>query len=107
MNDSGLIEELKAQLQFRNIECPDIKILQSEINRAIGEINRCRCFKPTQNNPYDVRYKDMIVPLCVYALSKIGIEGEVSHSENGVQRIYTGDNDYPVEMLKKIVPLAK
>lgn len=107
MNNAIIINELKAQLKFRGIEIPDDIVLNSEIKRAIGEINRCRNFTPTDEEPYDKKYEGMIVPLCIYSLSKVGIEGETSHSENGVQRIYAGDSDYPQDLIKKIIPLAK
>lgn len=99
--------ELRAQLKFRNIEVPDDAVLDSEMKRAIGEINRCRRFIPTDSKPYDKKYEDMIVPLCMFSLARVGIEGETSHSENGIQRIYAGDSDYPQDLLSKIVPLAK
>lgn len=105
MNNVNLIAELKAQLEFRGIEVPSDLVLKSEMKRAIGEINRCRNFKPTDEKPYDKKYEDLIVPMCIFSLSKVGIEGETSHSENGIQRIYAGDSDYPQDLISKIVPL--
>lgn len=108
-----IIANLKSQLEFRGIEIPSDNekggnsVLEYEINRAIGEINRCRSYKPTEEKPYDKRYENLIIPMCIFSLSKVGIEGETSHSENGVQRIYKGDSDYPEDLIKKIVPLAK
>ena len=102
-----IIEELQAQLEFRGIEVPDDIVIASEIKRAIGEINRCRCFKPTEKQLYDKKYENLIVPMVIFSLSKVGIEGETSHSENGIQRIYAGDADYPQDLIKSIVPLAK
>lgn len=107
MINTALVEELKEELKFRQIDVPSQVILNSQIKRAIGEINRCRRFTPTASQPYDKKYEDMIIPMCVYALSKVGIEGEVSHSENGVQRIYTSDQDYPEDLLSKITPLVR
>ena len=98
MNNTAIIEE---------IEIPGDIMLNSEIKKAIGAINRCRHFKPTDEKPYDEKYEDLIVPLVVYALSKVGVEGETSHSENGVQRIYDGDGEYPQSLLAGIIPLAK
>lgn len=103
----NLLETLKGELEFRHIEPPTDLVLKAQIKRAIGEINRCRHFTPTEDRLYDEKYEDLIIPLCVYALSKIGIEGEISHSENGVQRIYTSGDDYPIEILSKIIPLVK
>ena len=45
--------------------------------------------------------------MCVSAIAKIGAEGELSHSENGVSRTYTSANDYPKDLLQQIVPLVK
>ena len=97
-----MMELLKAYIKKYNIINADI-----EIDKAIGVINDRRRFTPTVNKPYDMKYQHLIVPLCVFALAKVGIEGETSHSENGVQRIYAGDSDYPQDILNGIVPLAK
>lgn len=101
------IEALTATLEYREIEVPDDAVLKTEIDKAIGEINRCRRFKPTAEKRYDEQYKDMIVPMCMFALAKVGVEGENSHSENGVQRIYVSDGEYPHELMSRIVPLIK
>lgn len=106
-NNTAIIAELKAQLTFRGIEVPDTIVIESEIKRAVGEINRCRRFTPTETKPYDKKYEDLIVPMVIFSLSKVGIEGETSHSENGIQRIYAGDADYPQDLINKIVPLVK
>lgn len=107
ISNTAMVAELKAQLKFRGIEVPDDVVIESEIKRAVGEINRCRRFTPTETKPYDKKYEDLIVPMVIFSLSKVGIEGETSHSENGIQRIYAGDADYPQDLINKIVPLVK
>ena len=106
---SDLVKKLQRQLEFRDIHVSDddIDILQDEIARAIQEINRCRRFNPTDEEPYDMKYDDKIIPLCVTAFSKIGAEGQTSHSENNVTRNYTSGGDYPTDMLNSIVPLIR
>lgn len=106
-NDAELIVKIKAQLKFREMVIPPDDIIQNEIEKAIGVINDRRRFTPSVDRPYDEKYKHLIVPLCVFCLAKVGVEGETSHSENGVQRIYAGDSDYPQDILNNIVPLAK
>lgn len=106
-NETDIIAELQSQLKFRGIEVPDLAVIKSEMKRAVGEINRCRRFTPTEARPYDKKYEDLIVPMVIFSLSKVGIEGETSHSENGIQRIYAGDADYPQDLINKIVPLVK
>lgn len=45
--------------------------------------------------------------MCVSSLSKMGAEGEKSHSENGISRTYGSDDDYPNDLLKQIIPLIR
>ena len=82
-------------------------IVESEIKSAIGAINRCRHFKPNGETLYDEIYEDKIVPLAIAGYLKAGAEGQVSHTENGVQRQYGDANKYPKEMLRDIIPLAQ
>lgn len=106
---SSLAQELKEELLFRDFPIGDTErdnlILEKAVSRAIKEINRCRRFKATQEKPYDTKYEDMIIPLCITAFSKIGAEGQIAHGENGVDRKYTSGGDYPKEMLEEIIPL--
>lgn len=104
---NDIIITLKSVLKARGLESYDDYVLKYEINRAINEINRCRRFKPTDEKPYDKKYEDLIIPLCVSSLSKIGAEGQTSHSENGVVRAYNGGGDYPKDLLATIKPLIK
>lgn len=105
------IEELETQLKnklerrdFTNVADEDV---EDEIKRAIRTINRHRHFDATEDKPYDPKYEDLIIPLAVCAFSKIGAEGESSHSENGIVRSYTSGGDYPSSMLDEIIPLIK
>lgn len=106
---SSLVGELKTVLKSREIEVldSDTPILRYEIKRAIKQINRCRRFTPTEDKPYDEKYEDLIIPLSLSAFTKIGADGETVHSENGITRHYTSGGDYPIELLKEIVPLIK
>jgi hypothetical protein len=106
---SSLVGELKTVLKSREIEVldSDTPILKYEIKRAIKQINRCRRFTPTEDKPYDEKYEDLIIPLSLSAFTKIGADGETVHSENGITRHYTSGGDYPIELLKEIVPLIK
>lgn len=81
--------------------------LDYEINRAIKTINRCRRFVASDTVLYDSKYEDLIIPMCVSSISKMGAEGQNSHSENGVSRSYGTSGDYPKELLQEIIPLAK
>ena len=106
-NESSLLNSLKVVLSARNIIGFEDNYLQYEIDRAISEINRCRRFTPNAKNKYDSKYEYLIIPMVVASISKIGAEGQASHSENGVTRDYGSSGDYPTELLREIIPLIK
>lgn len=103
-----LLGELTAALDYYEVEYPkDEIVLSMELKSAIGTINRCRRFTPTDTVLYDVKYEDKIIPLTVAAFMKNGAEGEVSHTENGIMRQYGSDGKYPKALLNDIIPLSK
>lgn len=103
------VGELKSLLISRDFDITDedTPILEYEIKRAIAQINRCRRFKATEENPYDKKYEDLIIPLAISSFAKIGAEGQTVHSENGITRHYTSGGDYPKELLNEIIPLIR
>lgn len=108
-NIAKLVENLKTVLSVKDFDINKYPndYLEYEIRQAIETINRCRVFKPTDKKLYDSKYEYLIIPMCVASISKIGAEGETSHSENGVNRTYDTSGDYPSSLLKQIIPLAK
>ena len=107
INDLYLLDRLKIVLKARGFDKYDDEYLKYEVNRAIGEINRCRRFTPTSDKKYDTKYEYLIIPMVTAAIAKIGAEGQTSHSENGVVRNYGSSYDYPKELVSQIVPLIK
>lgn len=112
MDDKSLntfVGELKSLLISRDFDITDkdTPTLKYEIKRAIAQINRCRRFKATEENPYDKKYEDLIIPLAISSFAKIGAEGQTVHSENGITRHYTSGGDYPKELLNEIIPLIR
>lgn len=105
--DSRLLDNLKEVLAARNFKNYEDNYLEFEIYQAIQEINRCRKFTPTDKKLYDEKYEYLIIPMCVSALAKIGAEGQLSHSENGVSRSYSSAGSYPRELTQQIIPLIK
>lgn len=112
MMDVRKIEDFASEMQIilkeMGYEAPvGNTILQMEIKNAIGEINRCRRFTPSNDVLYDIKYEDKILPLAIAGFLKTGAEGETSHSENNITRTYENGGKYPDSMLADIVPLAK
>ena len=106
--DSRLLDNLKQVLAARNFKEYGDDYLEFEIYQAIQEINRCRKFTPKETGDlYDKKYEYLIIPMCVSALAKIGAEGQLSHSENGVARSYSSAGNYPKELTQQIIPLIK
>lgn len=106
-NRYALLSTLKSVLKARDFDEFDDAYLKYEIDRAIGEINRCRRFTPTSTKSYDEKYEYLIIPFCISAIAKIGAEGQISHTENGISRSYGSSMDYPKELVQQIVPLIK
>lgn len=104
---NSLLGNLKIALKARNLNDFEDAYLLYEMDRAIGEINRCRRFTPDAKNKYDTKYEYLIIPMVIAAISKIGAEGQTSHSENGIVRNYGSAGEYPMELLRQIVPLIK
>ena len=57
--------------------------------------------------PEDIepRYKDLQIRIAVEMFNKIGAEGEIEHSENGVARIYSSPS-VSEDLLREITPKA-
>lgn len=102
-----LLNDLKVVLEARDFDNYSDDYLLYEINQAIGMINKCRNFTPTDEKKYDKKYEYLIIPMCVSSIAKIGAEGEIVHSENGIVRNYNTGNDYPKELISQIIPLIK
>ncbi len=51
--------------------------------------------------PEEYEYKHL--EIAAYLINKRGAEGETSHSENGISRVYE-DADIPASMLREITP---
>lgn len=102
-----LLSTLHTALKGREFNNFDEAFLLYEIERAIGEINRCRRFTPKDDVLYDAKYEYLIIPMCVAALAKVGAEGQTRHAENGIDRQYAGDGDYPTSLTRQIIPLVK
>ena len=56
---------------------------------------------------YEEKYSNLICKMALYSLTKMGAEGETSHQENGINRVYQSANDYPDDLLNEITPLIK
>lgn len=106
-------EKLKALVTrfIKKVESRDLLITeedaQDEIEEALLEYYNDRHFAPTENNPYEDIYSGIIIQLALSSYSKAGAEGETSHMEGGISRMYDNGSNYPLSLTRKIIPLAK
>lgn len=103
----SLIEKLRRKLKIRGFEGLEDIDLQDEIESAIEAVNDRRRFVPNKKMFFEPKYKNIVLRLCIASCSKMGAEGELAHSENGTSRTYAGAAEYPNDILKEIIPLAK
>lgn len=96
---------------IKKVESRDLLITeedaQDEIEEALLEYYNDRHFTPTENNPYEDIYSGIIIQLALSSYSKAGAEGETSHMEGGISRMYDNGSNYPLSLTRKIIPLAK
>lgn len=82
-----------------------LEVLSTFLTIAGNKI--CRKAFPFDHRVMDVpdKYAELQVEIAAYLMNKRGAEGEVSHSENGIQRIYE-NADVPASMMRTIIPVA-
>lgn len=83
----------------------DVETLSAYLYLAAGIVLKRRY--PFRDDVKEVpeRYADIQLKIAAYLLNKRGAEGQLSHSENGIDRTYESA-DVPESMLKGIVPLC-
>ena len=72
--------------------------------KIAGDKNIARAY-PFDHEETEVpkRYEYLQIEIALYLINKRGAEGEVTHTENGIQRQYE-NADIPASMLKEITP---
>ena len=105
----NLLDKLKRQLTKRGFDISEYSDdeLYDEVETAIEAVNERRHFISTDKTLFESKYKNIVIRLCISAFAKMGAEGELAHSEGGVSRTYAGASEYPNDILKEIVPLAR
>lgn len=101
-----IFTKLKRNCEIRDLIFPD-ETYYDEIDNAIEVANERRGYIPTQEQPFEEKYTNLIYKMALYSITKMGAEGEISHQENGIYRTYASANDYPSELLNQIIPLVK
>lgn len=102
----GLVDKLIAHAKQRGIDL-NYDVATDEIQFALLEYYNDRHFNPTDDEPFESIYTGIIIQLALSAIAKYGAEGEKSHGEGGIKRVYDNASSYPLSLTRKIIPLAK
>ena len=104
-----LLSKLKRRLKVRGFDVEELsdESLFDEIESAIESVNDRRHFTPTDTKLFEDKYKNIVIRLAICSVAKMGAEGEIIHSENGISRSYSGSSEHPSDILNEIVPLRR
>lgn len=94
------------QLNQIKLLLPDVseELLILELELAADAINGIRSYEPTDIGDVEKQYRGVQVQLALAAYNKRGAEGQSSHSENGIARVYGSSDDYPPHLLRRVIP---
>lgn len=107
MSNEELLSNVKIELEITGTE--QDALLTRFINKASKKVVKIRhpygCTEEQKEEAIE-QYEDNITDIVVFMYNKMGAEGELSHSENGVYRTYKGDG-IPYSFTSNIVPFVK
>lgn len=98
------------QLEMLKTFMPDVtddNLLNAALERAkLVILNRRHPFGYEAGTEVEPRYLDLQLSIAIELVTRMGMEGETGHSENGVSRSFetAGVSE---SLLRQIVPLAK
>ena len=97
------------QLERLRIRIPEKDITDIELEDILESAKAVILSRrfPFGDYPEDIepRYKDLQIRIAVEMFNKVGVEGQVSHSENGISRTYSSAS-VSEELLREITPKA-
>lgn len=102
-----LVIKIKSQMDIRGMESIADYNIELEIDSAAFVINDLRNFTSSDSLIVESQYKSLLIEMVIHAISKFGAEGEKTHSENGINRIYGTDGKYPLDLISRITPKVK
>ena len=82
----------------------DAGLLMALVEQAEGIVlNRRYPFGPPEGATVEVRYEHIQIAIALELFSKMGAEGQLVHSENGISRTYEAADISP-SLLRRILP---
>ena len=97
------------QLERLRIRIPEKDITDIELEDILESAKAVILSRrfPFGDYPEEIenRYKDLQIRIAVEMFNKVGVEGQVNHSENGISRTYSSAS-VSEELLREITPKA-
>ena len=101
MTPSEKIEALRAMVGGSDTDT----VLSTYLNLAGSKIIAKAYPYETDVTEVPTKYEYLQLEIAAYMLNKRGAEGQVTHTENGIQRQYE-NGDVPSSMLKAVTPFC-
>lgn len=103
MNQTEKIATLKIMLLPDSPMDDELIALLNVTKGAILNRRYPQGYDITQEVP--CKYEHIQLQACVQLYNKKGAEGQSSHNENGIARVYE-QGDIPISLLKQVLPMA-
>lgn len=101
MADSYSLTKLRRMVGCTESEDDLLLMYLTDAERAI--LNRLYPMDEDTAHTLPTRYESRMVEIAAYLYNKRGAEGEISHTENGISRLYE-NGSIPASMLSDIIP---
>ena len=98
-----MTEEKKQLMLKRMTGETDLDVLSTYLTLAAGVVVAKAYPYGTGTEEVPAAYETVQVEIAAYMLNKRGAEGQLQHTENGIQRQYE-NADVPASMLKPVTP---
>ncbi len=103
------LDRLKIRLEITNQEQDEllVELLESAKFAILSRRYPYGNFPIDEIGPLimETRYLDLQLRIAVYLYNKMGAEGQIAHSENGISRSYES-SDIPESLLNEVTPLV-
>lgn len=96
------LARLKSRLEICSQDFSKDNLLDDLLRVAKNKILNKRYPFGSTKSELEAKYLDLQVDLAIVLYNKIGVEGQNSHDENGIKRVYTDEATLLAEVTPKV-----
>lgn len=96
-----LLVDAKVELDIPIGDTGSDEVLKKYLRDAVAWVNDRRNYTPAEEELCESRFLPAVVRLAVYSYAKRGAEGQTSHGENGISRVW-GASSYPTDLQREV-----